>query len=1014
MGRIRQPSTAAVVLGTLLLCPYGVKPAAGQDAVAPPRDEPTISMGLPETWRPELGAAFYFDRDDGEKLYGTELQASLFRPLGNPVAGFGLQMEGFYRAVGARQPNGGARLMIPIRYLGLAWGWEYDIRRETVQSVISVTTPLWRGGPFRQGSRFRFDWSGSTFRAGLTFPLRRRWMGTSRPRSTRPSLPDPPRRRRSQGFEPPIAEGLNDLRVAARWVNDLTAPFFDQWSTNDFLESVEDLKTAIDEPDDMFPEGHTFEAAIDLYHHEIGEAFRRAGGGDPTRGELVTSNAREILLDHVILPYNRLLGQRKRHDSLTGLGVDAGARFSRWVEESGAVPTDRQATVREVFDEVVEIMDENRRVSRGHWADSRSVWVPLHYALRLEDHDTQVEIDALIERAVEKSFSKANEVSYVINQQFHIELERQILEAEDYHVLWIHDFKGKNAVGDPDRVGLEFVVNAYLRALINGVRAFDERGTLPQHIIMLDQFFYAGSDGARWMKLLQDPLTHTVDLPGGFESWEQKIHDVQQELRDAVARSTTLQAGLRAYGPDWLENQVKVHVNITNPVDPSFTSAHMLPGLIFLPDDMMRDHRKIAFYDVTETDPAKGEAIFSGMGVAEHYIGGTWEDRAVLVRGPAILDVKAEARRVLLQQGFTEDEIPRALKPRPRPDDYEAKVAALLETRGIYSADALQLHNATGYGQKWSTVARAMLYDLMPGGSTIIIPDSLWNSPLWQSMLVGNALRGGRVFVIVPSVKNSPGDPAPVISRANEIFARFLVIQQELGEQIEQTGGVLRTGIYDVEGAFDLIDELTDLIATWRNPDPALFASFPFDPSLLEAAETLRDELVDTGYQTASFTEDAVRRDPKIHLKSQILISREVVESLVPRPDLVRLVDRHARLRAEQLATLEGSARALQLEMEAEAEAVLVDWWNGLSEESRAASVAYLSVGSHNMDVRGQVMDGEVSMLVSGLGAMTAYLNFLYLASVTTWVESVEELETMLPPANAFIRWLGRYAKNAL
>ena len=30
------------------------------------------------------------------------------------------------------------------------------------------------------------------------------------------------------------------------------------------------------------------------------------------------------------------------------------------------------------------------------------------------------------------------------------------------------------------------------------------------------------------------------------------------------------------------------------------------------------------------------------------------------------------------------------------------------------------------------------------------------------------------------------------------------------------------------------------------------------------------------------------------------------------------------------------------------------------------------------------------------------------------YVPSVEELETMLPPANAFIRWLARYAKNAL
>ena len=483
--RLRILSTAITVV--FLLGSEAFVFAAGQDTDPPPRDAPTISMGLPETWRPELGAAFYFDRDDGESLYGTELQASLFRPLGNPVAGFGLQAEGFYRAVGTRRPNGGIRLMLPIRYLGLAWGWEYDIRRDAVQSVFSVTTPLWRGGPFRQGGRFRFDWSGSTFRAGLTFPLRRRWMGTSRPRSTRPSLPNPPRRARAA----PRSEresSLDDLRVAARWVNDFTAPFFDQWSTNSFLNAVDDLKAAIDEPDEQFPQGHTFEASIDLYHRALGEAFTRAAGGDPELGDMVTEHVREILLDDVILPYNRLLGQRKRHDSLVGLGTEAGVPLSQWLADR--VPVDRAEAVRSMFDQVVQILDENRRASRGHWADSRSVWIPLHYALRLEDHDTQEEVDGLIERAVQKTFREANEVSYIINQQFHVELARQIVEAEDYHVLWIHDFKGKNAAGDPDRVALEFALNAYLRALINGVRAFDERGTLPQHIIMLDQFFF--------------------------------------------------------------------------------------------------------------------------------------------------------------------------------------------------------------------------------------------------------------------------------------------------------------------------------------------------------------------------------------------------------------------------------------------------------------------------------------------------------------------------------------------
>ena len=85
-----------------------------------------------------------------------------------------------------------------------------------------------------------------------------------------------------------------------------------------------------------------------------------------------------------------------------------------------------------------------------------------------------------------------------------------------------------------------------------------------------------------------------------------------------------------------------------------------------------------------------------------------------------------------------------------------------------------------------------------------------------------------------------------------------------------------------------------------------------------------------------------------------------------------------------------------------------------MSEETRDRFVLYLTVGSHNMDIRGQVMDGEVSLVVSGLGALTAYLNMMYVAGVTTWVESGEELETMLPPSNGLIRWFARAMKNAL
>ena len=42
------------------------------------------------------------------------------------VAGFGLSFEGFYRVVHGAKPTGGGRLMIPIRYIGIGEGVDFE------------------------------------------------------------------------------------------------------------------------------------------------------------------------------------------------------------------------------------------------------------------------------------------------------------------------------------------------------------------------------------------------------------------------------------------------------------------------------------------------------------------------------------------------------------------------------------------------------------------------------------------------------------------------------------------------------------------------------------------------------------------------------------------------------------------------------------------------------------------------------------------------------------------------
>jgi phosphatidylserine/phosphatidylglycerophosphate/cardiolipin synthase-like enzyme len=990
------------------------------------------SMGLSSKTHLYWGPMFVMDDLKTGSNLGGQLYAGLIRDIFSPIFGVGIGAEAYAESVQERDFDGGARLFLSFKPFFFQYGVDYAIDRNSLNSIWSFIFPVRRGGLFGSGSELRIDWlpsRGHTVDIGFRFYFGPRSRGIARPKHDQFHLPRDSAKNKPAGIESPsneLQQTLEYLAHAAKWMNLYTTPFFDQKDISDedksrgFLQHIEAIKGHMNMVDSLYPEGHDVQAEINMYHRMLERAFVLALEGEhsPGRqhgnGRIIADKAREIMFRDVIIPYNRLLGLGKKNDSLLGYGQDARTDFANWFNSSNFSP-ETQQTANYVFDMWLEILEKIRSEARSGWKDSELVWLPLQYGLRPEQYATRDSLKHVLELVLEKPFVDCNEVYYVIDERFQPEVARTILQAQDYHVLWIHDYRGKNAVGDPDRVSFRQALN-YIQALTNAVENYDVRGRMPLYIIAIDQYFYSLMKGEFWLALLQDPLEYHLKLPKEFHEWSEEIETAQNKLQAAVDASERLQAEAARYGNDWIEKTVKVHVNITNPADYAFRSRHIIGAIPFTPDEIMRDHRKIVFFDVSEDDPAKGEAIYSGVGIGEQYVGPTWDDRSILVRGPALLSLKYEFLELLRQQGFKEDEIPEPLRKKRKPADYDARVAELREKGWI--SPVMDVHNHTGFRQKNVNVMKATLYNLMPPGSVLLLPDGLWNAPFWGSMVAGAALRGCRVLVIGISPERSAFF---LESRSQEVFARLILFQQGLNEEIESAGGLLKTGIYNRQSPLgDAVAAYDEMSAGFR-ANPFLKELFPFTQEAHAELEQLVEEAKTHGFTPYYYAQDAKPRKPKLHLKINFFMSDEV-RLLLSQPGWETIVREywkyHEKFVLKQDPDLKQDnyvdLKEITEEMRVSINNLLLRHWHSLSPKERDQAITFLTVGSHNHNYRSMISDGESACLVAGFGSLVALLDMFTLTGLSVWIDDLESLEPFLPEYSGFKRRFSRHIRKIM
>ncbi len=1000
-------------------------PGLAQDSLPPWQGGLVASLGQPPRYQfytaGTLGADLRNPRPADLSVLGT-LGAS--RYLTNPVVGIAATAAEAYVGLRERQTVGGMRLLAWTPALGFGAGVDYSVRDARFSPVVTWALPLRRGGLIGHGSWVRAEWvtAANAVQLAVILPVHQPAAGRTRPLSAEVSLPERPQPPAEHADVPAeLQAALGNVRVAAQRIEELVAPPLDA-AAGDPQRAMAPLVARLRQPPrlpgvDSGPDLQV-EPVVRAFHAELARAFGIAASGRPLApgqrtgdGDSLERLARQVLFEHVLLPFDRLLGQRKADGIVASLGAYASGNFARLVQTAGRTPPERSEAVLYVFQQLLGAVQAVEHQAREWWSDSRELWLPLQLGLLPEEHETQAQLDAIVEQAVGRPFTDGNRVSYVINEQLQTEVQQSIREARDYHVLWIHDFRGVTESGQPDRMSLRYVVQAYLDALTAAVRRYDDdpRHRLPVFLIFLDEHYYEVNQGRLWLNVLERPLRNMLELPSGYDSLQAAVESAQVVLRRAVEQSQLLQAEARQYGREWLENLVSVHVNVTNPADPSFRAGGVVP-LVGLPDNLIRDHRKIVFYDIGEDDPYRGLALYTGIGVGELYSGPRWEDRAVIVQGPAALSLKEEARRLLLSQGMRPDQIPYPLRPRDKAPDYEQRVAAevaLQRGEGILGQRALELHNVTGYGDKPIDVAKAVLYSLMPPHSVVKVPDSLWGSTLYAALLAGSAFRGVRALIIAPSLAASSSSGWPAMTLAHDLFAKLIVLQQALGPELEAGGGMLKTGLYNP--GIGVQDVLARFMTAYQNARRTPFLRRLLD--LNESVDTmivhLPEQLAAAGLAPATAVpaspSDTIM--PKLHLKANFFASGEGWDSLVTRPEAANAI-------ATYIGALlgGGSPRAASERLSRASQQLVESFLAGRSDAKRERAIYYLIVGSANQDYRSMFLDGEATVLMSGRAAVVGLVDFALLACLSVWVDDLATLDELLPPPSPLYRLLARQA----
>src|SRR5512134_1065990 len=222
MEDVVAPATAALLVA--LTCGA---PLLAQDTLPPSQGGRVRSLGLPVRRRPYVGVSLGITRVGGADLT-AHVRTGTYRDVSLPTTGLlGVVVEAYGGLTGGRG-DGGGRALLRSNLLQIGAGLDYNLRTDDFGFVLSVGSPVRRGGVVGRGSELRLDvvmTRQTSLSLALNYPLRYAFRGMTRPARDHAVL--------SAARPPPfqntvpdssLEAALADLGRRALWLRRYTTP----------------------------------------------------------------------------------------------------------------------------------------------------------------------------------------------------------------------------------------------------------------------------------------------------------------------------------------------------------------------------------------------------------------------------------------------------------------------------------------------------------------------------------------------------------------------------------------------------------------------------------------------------------------------------------------------------------------------------------------------------------------------------------------------------------------------